>query len=63
MIEQVVLEPLIKLEGSQIKVRKILWSTIDKQNPDMIRRFIQLGEQLAFYYSIVNECNQNSTGD
>jgi hypothetical protein len=48
IIQRVFLQPLIKLEGSQIKVREILWKTIDKQDPNAIIRFIQLGEQLGF---------------
>jgi hypothetical protein len=48
IIQRIFLEPLIKLEGSQIKVREILWNTIDKQDPNMLIRFIQLGEQLGF---------------
>ena len=47
-IQRIFLEPLIKLEGSQIKVRETLWKTIDKQDPNIIIRFIQLGDQLGF---------------
>jgi hypothetical protein len=48
IIQRIFLEPLIKLEGSQIKVREILWKTIDKQDPNIIIRFIQLGQHLGF---------------
>ncbi len=48
VIQRIFLQPLIKLEGSQIKVRELLWKTIDKQDPDIILRFTQLGEQLGF---------------
>ena len=48
IIQRIFLEPLIKLEGSQIKIREILWKTIDKQDPNTITRFIQLGQQLGF---------------
>lgn len=45
IIQRIFLEPLIKIEGSQIKVRELLWQTIDKQE---CIRFIQLGQQLGF---------------
>jgi hypothetical protein len=48
IIQRIFLEPLIKLEGSQIKVRELFWKTIDKQDPNTITRFIQLGQQLGF---------------
>ncbi|CAF4311132.1 unnamed protein product, partial [Rotaria sp. Silwood2] len=48
IIERIFLQPLIKLEGSQMKIREILWKTIDKQDSNMIIRFIQLGQQLGF---------------
>ncbi|CAF1199024.1 unnamed protein product, partial [Rotaria magnacalcarata] len=48
IIERIFLQPLIKLEGSQMKMRELLWKTIDKQDPNMILKFIQLGEYLGF---------------
>ena len=48
IVQRIFLEPLIKLEGSQIKVRELLWKTIDKQDPNTITRFIHLGQQLGF---------------
>jgi hypothetical protein len=48
IIQRIFLEPLIKLEGSQIKVRELLWKIIDKQDPNILIRFIQLGQQLGF---------------
>jgi hypothetical protein len=48
IIQRIFLEPLIKCEGSQIKVRETLWTTIDKQDPNLIVRFIQLGQHLGF---------------
>lgn len=48
IIERIFLQPLIKVEGSQKQVRKSLWNNIDKQNPTMIIRFIQLGKHLGF---------------
>jgi len=48
IIQRIFLEPLIKVEGSQIKIRELFWKTIDKQDPNVILRFIQLGQQLGF---------------
>jgi hypothetical protein len=48
IIQRIFLEPLIKLEGSQFKVRELFWTKIDKQDPNTITRFIQLGQQLGF---------------
>ncbi|UJR23006.1 hypothetical protein I4U23_026032 [Adineta vaga] len=48
IIQRIFLEPLIKLEGSQTKVRDTFWKIIDKQDPDMIIRFIQLGQHLGY---------------
>ena len=48
IIQRMFLEPLIKLEGSQMKVRELFWKTIDRQDPNTITRFIQLGQQLGF---------------
>jgi hypothetical protein len=48
IIQRIFLEPLIKVEGSQIKVREIFWQTINKQDPNIFIRFIQLGQQLGF---------------
>jgi hypothetical protein len=48
IIQRIFLEPLIKFEGSQIKVRELFWKTIDKQDSNTIIRFIQLGQQLGF---------------
>ncbi|CAF1202196.1 unnamed protein product [Adineta steineri] len=48
IIQRVFLEPLVKLEGSQMKVRETFWTIIDKQDSNMIIRFIQLGQQLGF---------------
>ncbi|CAF5123893.1 unnamed protein product, partial [Rotaria sp. Silwood1] len=47
-MEKIFLQPLIKVEGSQTKIREILWKTIDKHDSNMIARFIQLGQQLGF---------------
>ncbi|CAF0749457.1 unnamed protein product [Rotaria sordida] len=48
IIERIFFQSLIKLEGSQIKIREILWKTINKQDPNIFIRFIQLGQQLGF---------------
>ncbi|CAF1197482.1 unnamed protein product [Adineta steineri] len=48
IIQRVFLEPLVTLEGSQMKVRETFWTIIDKQDSNMIIRFIQLGQQLGF---------------
>ncbi|CAF3462891.1 unnamed protein product [Rotaria sp. Silwood1] len=48
IMEKIFLQPLIKVEGSQTKIREILWKTIDKHDSNMIARFIQLGQQLGF---------------
>ena len=48
IIQRIFFEPLIILEGSQMKVREVFWKTIDRHNPNAVRRFVQIGQYLGF---------------
>ncbi|CAF1164398.1 unnamed protein product [Adineta ricciae] len=48
VIQRIFLEPLVKLEGSQIKMRDTFWKILDKQHSDMVSRFTQLGQYLGY---------------
>lgn len=48
ILQRIFFEPLVKIEGNQMKIRRSLWQTLDKYDQHQINKFIQLGEHFGF---------------
>ena len=48
IVQRIFLQALVQLEGSPIKVRQLLWNTMDPQDLHAMSTFVRLGEALGF---------------